>query len=181
MNTLPETPDAVTGIADGRTTEHDLAPQGAAAAPVTRQRPRLLREPTSRLDAFAWHRAALDWRESGGLTDDPPTNADEPQCGWFKRRLVKGGPWVPARIWLYQPIDDETGELCGDERLQCEVAGGMRNPEDEWPWLCGNPISESEFDFLTATADWSRRYAPNEPMANPRQAVDWLKVPTPSF
>ena len=35
----PETPDAVTGSDDGRTTEHDLDPQGAAAAPVTRQRP----------------------------------------------------------------------------------------------------------------------------------------------
>lgn len=34
-----ETPDAVTGSDDGRTTEHDLDPQGAAAAPVTRQRP----------------------------------------------------------------------------------------------------------------------------------------------
>ena len=38
-----KTPDAVTGKADGRTTEHDLAPQGAAAAPVTRQRPLSIR------------------------------------------------------------------------------------------------------------------------------------------
>lgn len=35
----PPHPEAVTGKDDGQTTEHTLATQGAAAAPVTRQRP----------------------------------------------------------------------------------------------------------------------------------------------
>lgn len=132
-----------------------------------------MRRPTPHDEAFGWWMVAI----AGG---DPETTAD-PMPGFYKRRLVKGGPWVPARIWLFQEIDDLTGELIDDERLQAEVGGRYADPEDLWPWVCGNPISEQEYRFLAATAEWSQRNAPDEPMANAHQAVDWMRVPTPTF
>ena len=133
----------------------------------------MIRQPTSHAVAYAWHTAAM--------AGDEPVTTDEAQCGWFKRRLVKHGPFVPARIWLDQPVDLGTDELIDDERLLCELNGQRVDAEDQWPWLCANPISESEFNYLTASLMWSATYAPDEPRANPRQPIDWLKVPVPTF
>lgn len=135
-----------------------------------------MRVPTPRAAAYAWHANALL-----GVYGEWMPATDEPQCGFFKRRLVKDGPFVPARIWLNQPVDDETGELCDDETLQCEVNGAYADAHEQWTWLAGNPISEAEYKYLAATVQWSAWHAPHEPMANPRQPVDWLTVPTPSF
>lgn len=132
----------------------------------------MIRQPTP--DPYRWHRAAMAGHE-------PPIDAESPQCGWFRRRLVKGGVLVPARIWLMSPVDYDTGELEDDERLFCEVAGRPADPYAEWPWLAGDPIPESEFRYLTATMDWSRAHAPHEPFANPHRAVNWRDVPIPTF
>ena len=132
-----------------------------------------MRQPTPAADAYAWHRAALAGEE--------PETTQDPHPGWFKRRLVRGGPWVPCRLWLFQEIDDATGELLDDERLQAECNGEYADPEDIWSFVAANPITEAEFKFLSATIEWSRVNAPDEPMANPRQAVDWCRVPTPTF
>ena len=133
-------------------------------------------KPTLHAVLYAWHSNAL----RGALADDMPTT-EEPQCGWFKRRLVRGGPFVPARIWMYQPVDPETGDLVGDEVLQCEIGGRFADPEVQFPWLARHPISEQEFNYLTALADWTAENAPKEPIANPGQPIDWLTVPTPTF
>lgn len=137
----------------------------------------MIRRPTSSAAAYAWHRAAI----ADGNDRLEITVTGEPECGWFKRKLVKGGPFVPARIWLDQWIDEATGELLDDERLQCEVNGQYADAEEQWPWLCGNVITEAEYNYLTARNAYAAWYSPDEPAANPRQAIDWLKVPTPSF
>lgn len=134
-------------------------------------------KPTPQEELYRWHAQAL---EDASHHLEIEASPDDPQCGWFECRLVKGGPFVPARIWLYSPTD-ENGDLVGDEVLQCEIAGQYRDPTEAWSWLCGRPISEARFNFMTADAEWARTYAPHEPKANPRQPVDWLTVPTPSF
>lgn len=131
-----------------------------------------MRTPTSHEYLYGWWMQAL----SGG----DPEVTQEAQCGFFKRRLVKGGPWVPARIWLVQEIDD-AGELIAPELLQAECNGEYADPDDLWSYVAANPITEAEFKFLSATIQWSQTNAPHEPMANPRQAVDWLAVPIPTF
>jgi hypothetical protein len=99
-----------------------------------------MRKPSRIADLYAWHRAAL-----GGPT--PPTWHDgEPQCGWYRTRIVKGGPWVAARIWCEREICHETGELLSDERLLCEVDGQRRNPDAAWLFL--TPISKADYDAL---------------------------------
>lgn len=100
-----------------------------------------------------------------------------PQCGFFKRKLVKGGVMVPARIWLDQWIDEETDELLCDETLQCEVNGQWADAWDQWAWLCGNPISEAEFRYLTARLDHAARYEPADAFADPRKPINLSTLP----
>jgi hypothetical protein len=95
------------------------------------------RGPTLPSIAYRWHRAAM-----AGKT---PAITHEPECGWFRRKLVKGGPYVPVRIFLEQETDPETGELLGDEIMRCEVAGKRRPPEEEWTWVADKPISREEY------------------------------------
>lgn len=129
-----------------------------------------MRQPT--LDPYAWHRKAL-----AGLGH---AYLEEPQAGWFKTKLVKHGPWVPARIWLTS-FTDEHGDLIEDEAFWCEVNGSPRDAYWEWHYLCRYPISEDEFHYMLAVQKWAEVNAPSEPEANPRQAVDWMTVRPPSI
>lgn len=124
-----------------------------------------MREPTPLYVALAWWKAALS-----GIA---PAVTEDPQCGFFKRKLTKGGPFVPARIWLDQSVDPETGELTADEVLRCEVNGRPMDAVDQWIWLCSNPITETDFRLMTDRAAWTAAQAPDHPIANPTQAVDW--------
>lgn len=135
----------------------------------------MIRQPTPPEVAYRWYRQALD----STAFYEPIEAHSTPECGWFKRRLVKHGPFVPARIWLKVELDDDTGELIGDEVMLCEVDGQRRDAAEEWQWLCAHPISEAEFKYLSAAVAWSREHAPSEPMATPRQPVDWSRVPNP--
>lgn len=128
-----------------------------------------MRQPTPAADLYAWHRAALAGHK--------PVIDATPQCGWYKRKLVKGGVFVPARIWMFQEIDRATGELMADEVLQCEVNGRWADPDDAWPWLCGNPISEAEFRYLAARLDHAAIHEPDDAFADPRKRVDLLTMP----
>lgn len=100
-----------------------------------------MREPSPIAFLFAWHRAALAGR-------NPPDHEGLPECGWFKTRLVKGGPWVPAKIWIRREIDADTGELTAPEEYLCEVDGRRRDAALAWGSLCKNPISREEYDAL---------------------------------
>ena len=135
----------------------------------------MIRRPTSAAIAFAWHTNAI----KGVYGDLSDIHDDEPCCGWFKRRLVKGGVHVAARIWLDSCVDDETGDLVADETLQCEVDGRYADAYAEWPWLCGHPISKAEYDYLVALSQHARTHEPDHPAADPRQPVDWLTAPIP--
>src|SRR5690606_16246310 len=136
-----------------------------------------IRQPTPAEVMFAWYRDRLDGTETCELL----SVHDLPQCGWFKAHLVGAGPWVPARIWLEQEIDPLTGELIDDERLLCEVNGGRRDPYREWERLCGNPVPKAEYDYLIRLRLWAAWHAPDDPAANPRRPIDWLRVRPPTF
>jgi hypothetical protein len=133
-----------------------------------------MRQIFSDSDLLAWHRNALL-----GVLGDDVAQVDEPQVGWFKRKLVRHGPWVPVRIWLYQPIED--GCLVRDAKLQAEVSGKMASAEQEWSYVMSHPITEAEYNYLVAAISWTEENAPDEPRANPREAIDWLRVPLPTF
>ena len=130
-----------------------------------------IRQPTSDGELYAW------WLQALKRADQPVIEA-EPQCGFYQRRLVKEGPWVPVRIFMHQ-VTDEEGELTEPEELRCEVDGKPANPFDQWTWVCTQPITRERYRFMVANASWAKKHAPTEPEANPRAAVDWIKAPIP--
>jgi hypothetical protein len=115
---------------------------------------------------MAWWRAALAGKR-------PPIHDSTPQPGFYKRCIVRHGPMVPARIWLVQVVDEETGELMADEVFACEVGGKPRSAAEQWSYLAANPITEADFNHMTARARWAAQHADDHPIANPTRAVDW--------
>lgn len=136
----------------------------------------MIRAPIPPEDALAWWRGAVALPEYERRDTPIP---DEPCPGFFQCKLVKGGIFVPARIWLEQDVGED-GELLGAE-LRCEVNGEPADPFDKWSYLCGEPISEAQFNYLTARNRWAAWHAPHEPAANPRKPIDWLTLPVPQF
>lgn len=128
-----------------------------------------MRTPTPRAELYDWH--------SRALRGEKPVIDDTPQCGFFKRKLVRGGVFVPAQIWMWQDIDPETGELLSDEELQCEVNGVRADPFDAWTWICGNPITEAEYRYLEARIQHAARFEPDDAFADPRKPIDLNKTP----
>jgi hypothetical protein len=87
----------------------------------------MIRQPTSIETQLAWHRATI-----AGLR--PPRFEDEPEVGWYRRRFVKDGPFVPVRIWLDQDIDPMTGELVAPEEVRADWLGNAVDPVWVWPY-----------------------------------------------
>lgn len=136
-----------------------------------------MRKPTPREVAYHWHTEAL----KGVYGDADAPHPDEPQPGWYKRTLARGGVFVPARIWLDAETDMGTGELLSPETMLCEVNGKRRDAYDQWTWLCRHPISEAEFQYLTQLHQHALLHEPNLPIARPTKPVDWLNAPLPQF
>lgn len=84
---------------------------------------------------MAWHRATL-----AGMR--PPRYDGWPECGWYKRRFVKNGPWVPVRIYLEQHIDDVTGELTQPEVFRAMMIDDDVNPYRIWTFCRAIPEQE---------------------------------------
>lgn len=101
----------------------------------------------------------------------PQRHEGEPRCGLYKRRLTKGGPWVPVRIFMEQDIDPETGELASDEVMRIEVEGiDAGDPAEHWTYL--TPISSKQFEHLV---DYRLR---DSRMMDARQRIDLADQPT---
>lgn len=113
---------------------------------------------------------------------------DWPEPGYFSLRLVKGGPMVGAELTYAPPNDPETGEPLDRSYYWSARIDGEHDPSPEpMPservmrvWLHGRRIDKAEYDYLTKDAEWARRFAPDDPRANPRQKVD-IRVIRPLF
>lgn len=121
----------------------------------------MIRQPTDLDDTLEWWRRTV----SG---ERVPRIEDEPQCGFYKRRFVRGGPFVPVAIWLHQEIDPETGELTAPEELRAIENGRPIDPLRAW--IYARAISEPEYGALTGVRDH------HEFMAATHVAVDLGKI-----
>lgn len=101
----------------------------------------MIRRPTSVAKMLAWHRAYL-------AGERPATHEDEIQCGWFRCRMVRGGPWVPAKIWLHREIDPVTQELTADEEFRALLGDEFSSPLYVWGRANGHPISREQYNAL---------------------------------
>jgi hypothetical protein len=114
-------------------------------------------------------------------------NIARPEPGYFRMRLVKGGPLVGARI-VYQPTPDpETGDLLDRSWYWSAVVNDERigdpcvRPSDAVfrIWESGERIDEPEYAYLIASARWASEFAPDDPMARPREKIDLMSTPIP--
>jgi len=122
-----------------------------------------MREPSTFVQAHRWWFDAIAGRDverSDGL----------PECGFFRKRNVSGGPWVPVQISLSRAIDHDTGELTAPERYIAHVEGRVVDAAMIWDRL--EPISREEFDRLVA------RIASDERMQASMVALDLSETPT---
>ena len=104
----------------------------------------MIRQPSDPEALYSW------WRRSVA-GERVPRIEDEPQCGYFKRRFVRNGPFVPVAIWLHQEIDPETGELTAPEELRAIENGRPCDPLRAW--IYARAISEPEYVALTGVRD----------------------------
>lgn len=87
----------------------------------------------------------------------------KPVAGFYKRRMVRGGPWVGVKLWYGPPADPITGEpLDRSPRWQALVNGIDAEPYDAWVSACGHPITEAEYSTLTGVEE-------------PHQPLDWKR------
>lgn len=133
--------------------------------------PQTARTVPTQADPEAW------WREE--LSHPGQTAPEAPQAGYYWRRMVNGGPLVPAMIWRVPEIDPETGKATGMDVVRCDTGGKAMDPFAMWPSLSGRPIKKSEYEFMTAKAAHARTWRPDAPEANPRQPISLLSQPKP--
>lgn len=114
----------------------------------------------------------------------PARRADRPDPGFYKVRLVKGGPHVAARITWAPATDPVTGEMLDRSWFWTVTINEepVANPST-CPWLAGaervflgERIDEAEYQFLLKVRSWAVRSAPDAPEANPRERIDLTKM-----
>lgn len=96
------------------------------------------------------------WREE--LVARGQRIPDEPQAGFYMRRLVKNGPFVGARIWR----DHRVGNR---ESVLCALGRDLVDPFSEWARLAMNPITRAEYEKLMKSE------------RDPRRAIDLREIP----
>lgn len=119
---------------------------------------------------------------SPGRAARPQIAINEPVAGYYKRKLVSKGPWVPVRLFYGPPVDPETGdELDRSWRWQAcigdEIKAGDAEIADVWVASCRSPITEAEWRFLVADRQWATEHAPHLPEANPYRRIDLASLP----
>lgn len=110
------------------------------------------------------------------------SRVDQPQPGYFRRRLAKGAPWVGCIIYYPCPFHVEPDGNVTVERsrpLLCMVNGEHVDPFEVWTWVAGQRISEAEYLFLIADAAHAMEFRPTAPRANPRKPIDLMDVELP--
>ena len=121
-----------------------------------------MRTPTPTSTIYAAHSLMI-------ASSRTPVDAETPECGWYKTRMIKGGPWVPVVIWLKQEVDDE-GRLTEPESLLCMVGGEYADAHRAWHSCCGRPITKAEWWILMDIKD-------TDLMRATRVAVDLTESP----
>lgn len=100
-------------------------------------------------------------------------DADTPVAGYYRTRLRSGAVFVGIRIWFGPPLDPDTGEeMDRSLRWQAHVNGRYIDLDRVWPKCADEPISASEYAFLSAQQRWGEEHAPDAPQADPTRRVD---------
>tara|TARA_R100001086_G_scaffold110471_1_gene56231 strand:- start:1212 stop:1574 length:363 start_codon:yes stop_codon:yes gene_type:complete len=90
----------------------------------------------------------LEWWQRSLKGEQMPIHEGEPHVGYYKARAWSRGPYIPARIWLEQEIDFETGLLADDETYRAEIGEKPWNAMEAWIWIAQKPVSLREYQTL---------------------------------
>ena len=114
-------------------------------------------------------------------------NIANPQPGFFRMRMVKGGVYVPARIFLPCPMvvgdwtscDAHPDDWCMPMDRSRWLKGEINlRPADLWRvWGFGQPIPIEEFEFMVEVVRWAKVHAPESPEAKPWRPIDLRALP----
>jgi hypothetical protein len=101
----------------------------------------------------------------------------KPVPGFYRLRLVKGGMPAPVRVELVGEFCPETGEPMEDIETVVTV-DGVKQPFERIDRLIesinigGQPVTEAEYNYRLDVGQWAKAYAPDDPAADPRSAID---------
>lgn len=96
--------------------------------------------------------------------------ADIPQPGYYRRKLVKGGPWVPVSI-AYTASQEDRSPM-----WVVTLDGQFVDVWDVWPDCCGEPITDQEFKYMTEVSAWAKSHVPTAPEASPTKSINLRKI-----
>lgn len=102
--------------------------------------------------------------------------------GYYRIRLVDGGPFVAASVHKMSAHNPRTGEVIDGDDVIVPYLDGRRCEPHEWKhqasriWSLGQPITKGDHDYMVDRAAWARANAPHEPEANPLRPVMKSKV-----
>ena len=109
-----------------------------------------------------------------------PFTSSNPQCGFYKRRLVKDGAWLPIAFWRNK-----------DDQIVCCFEGKLVDPIDHWTFAAKYPVSEMSYRnhirhgrWLDEVPQTPRSNMPSDPFEaltlevedKLEQAQTWLKT-----
>jgi hypothetical protein len=92
-----------------------------------------------------------DWKHM--IATNTRQHDEWPRCGWFKQRLEpRSKTWLPARVWLHQVIDWQTGELLEPEQFRLQIAHRTWSDQDkiQYRFMSLHPVTLDEYRWLTA-------------------------------
>lgn len=116
-----------------------------------------------------------------------PAHISKPEPGYYKRRLVRGGPFVPVRIVRFCMCTvgggGDNARHVWDDRcdryppLTAVIDGALEEDAlKHWVYCAGNPITRDEYDHMLSLRKWARSSAPDDPMGSPDKRIDPMKI-----
>ena len=113
-----------------------------------------------------------------------PRALDRPEPGYWRIRLVKGGPLVPAMIrrvqCLHEP-GDPFNPMDRSPSWYAEIDGRPVAWSRVWETRPVETITAADYAHEVDTGRWAREHAPDHPRAAPREKVDLMTMPLPQW
>ena len=112
-------------------------------------------------------------------------HAAYPEPGFFKLRLRRHGPWVPALIWRPCPLilpdpaiapEDWCMPTERSRPLRSRIGDAEADPLEVWER--GRKIPAHEYIWRLELRDWAVQHDPRQPEARPQEPANLGQLPS---
>jgi len=97
-----------------------------------------------------------------------PVHENDPQCGYYRMRRSRGGPWIPVAVFREATDCDQNSEISDSGKLICLVDGVERDPFEVWTWVCRYPVP---YETYVAVAERGEAWPEDLPDLNKARSV----------